>query len=89
MNPEQLNFDAVPKILFDGSVVGVGRHFLPLAMRTGPQVQVYAIVPEDMKNLHAIIGNALKLYEDMYGPIPDSKAPIPSPINLSDLPPRS
>lgn len=83
MPEQQFNFNTAIKLLFDGSLFGVNRHFITMAIRTGQNASVYAIVPEDLKNLYDVLGKTIKLYEDQYGPIPDSMKPQPSPIDLS------
>lgn len=82
----QIDFNKVPKLVFDASQFGVNKHFIVMMISTGMQAQVFALVPEDAKNLRNAMNKTLDLYEQTYGKIPDSNASIPSPIDLSKPP---
>lgn len=87
--PEQfrkINLNDIPKLLFEGSMFGLSRYFFTLAIKTGAQMQAFALMPEDAKELHKVLGNTINIYEKQYGPIPELNGAIESPMHL--LPPH-
>lgn len=78
-----IDFNGAQKIIFDGAYTGLNKNFILLSIHTGPNSIVYALLPEDAKNLAKVLMNTCALYERQYGPIPDSTKPVPSPIDLS------
>lgn len=82
MNYEHFDFNKAPKIMFNGSYFGINKYFISMAIFTGLNASVFALVPEDAKRFQAALAATLDLYEKTHGPIQDSDQPIPSPIQL-------
>lgn len=77
------DFNKATKTLFDGSLFGLGKYFITMAIFAGPTVSCVAIVPEDAKRLRDVLSKTIEQYEMQYGEIPDSNQPVPSPVDLS------
>ncbi|MDO8576603.1 MAG: hypothetical protein Q7R90_04810 [bacterium] len=81
---DNFDFGSVPKIICEGTAMGMNKNFISIAIKAGQGVTAFSMIPEDAKKIAAGLAKTLELYEVSYGSIPDSNRPVPSPVDLSD-----
>lgn len=85
LGPHNFDLQNHAKKLIDQHLVAFNKFLFFVVFRTGSDVNVFAMVPQDLKVLHQVIGNTIKQYEAQFGLIPNPPGAIPSPIDVSDL----
>ena len=80
---DNFDFRTVPKLICEGTAMGINKHFFSFAIKTGPGINSFAMVPEDAKSFLEGLKKTVELYEVQFGPIPDTNKSIPSPIDMS------
>lgn len=81
--PPDFNFNQQKKKVVDGIAMGVNKHFISLALRTGEKTKAFAVLPEDAVNMLANLKGTIDFYEKQFGKIQPSVNMMPTPFDLT------
>jgi hypothetical protein len=86
---QQLNIDQIPKQFCDKIMVGSSNQVFILMPIVGTNATAFVITPEHAKDLLKKLSEQVLNFEKNVRTIAEVDAGIPSPIQMSDLPPNS
>ena len=85
LNPQNIDFNQVPKKFCDGAIGAFGKDFFSFGMTSGNNLDAYATTPQTMKSVSLWMAELVANYEKQFGEIDMKQPEIQSPIQISDL----
>ena len=89
MSPQQIDANQLPKQFCENIVVGSNDQTFVLITLVGVNATAYAISPEHAKSLAKTLNEHVANFEKNVRPIRDITAGVRSPIQPTELPPKS
>ncbi len=85
VDPTKVDFNQIPKKFCDGALGAFNKEAIMFAVTSGNSLDSFATTPQVAKSISMFFAEQISKYETQYGVIDMTPAPIPSPINSSDL----